>query len=410
MGVGMGGWMVDGVAASNAPDTWVEVDLDVVVANARDLRRRIDRQTGILAVVKSDAYGHGAAAVAGSLESSGLVAGVVVGKVAEGLALRQSGVRAPVVVMAPSFAGRHADVVAANLLPVVASEADLIGFGAAARARRTPLRVHLDIDTGMARAGTRVDDLPALLELAARCPELVITGLCTHLAAADSTDPTLTIRQLALFERAKRIVRSAGHTPTMFHAANTAATVRHPQAHFTHVRPGIALYGGDTPSGLLLGSALRFCSRIAQVRSLAAGETASYGGGWTARRSTRLATVPVGYSDGYPRRLANAEVLVHGRRCPIVGTICMEMLLVDVTDLGDEPLAGDEVVLIGRQGDEEIGAVELAQRADAIVEEILCGISRHVPRRYAFRSATLGETVTRVARTTYPPPSELALP
>jgi alanine racemase len=406
----MGGWSVDGGGASTSPETWVEVDLDAVVANARALRRRVDRRTGILAVVKSDAYGHGATHVGASLESSGVVAGLVVGKVAEGLALRQAGVRAPIVAMAPSFAGRHADVVAANLLPVIASEADLLGFGSAARARRVPLRAHLDIDTGMARAGSRVDDLQAFLEIAARFPEVVITGMCTHLAAADSTDPAITIRQLALFERAKRIVRAAGHAPTMFHAANSAATVRHPQAHFTHVRPGIALYGGDAPSGLVQSPTLRLCTRIAQLRSVPVGETASYGCGWQAQRETRIATLPIGYADGYPRRLAGAEVLVRGRRCPIIGSICMEMMLVDVTDVGADVLTGDEVVLIGRQGDDEIGVIELAQRAGSIVEEILCGIARSVPRRYLFRSATLGEVATRVARTTYPPPSELAVP
>jgi alanine racemase len=371
-----------------AAATRVEVDLDAVVANLHDVKARVGPQTGVLAVLKADAYGHGTVAVARALESDAKVAGFLVTTVDDALLLRSEAICSPVLVMVPSYAGRHADVLDANVQPVLGGANELEPFARAARNRRGRASVHVKIDTGMARMGVREDALEGFLVAARNHPEIVISGLCTHLASADAQSPITTLRQLDAFDRACAQVRAAGHAPTVFHASNTAATFRHPRSHFTHVRTGIALFGGDGPSGVALRPAMRFVTRVAQLRWIHAGETVSYGERWRAERATRIATIPVGYGHGYPRRLSGTgRVLVRGRSCPVVGTICMEMMLVDVTDLGADVHVDDDVVLIGTQGSEEISAIDVARQVDGIVEEIFCGIPKSVPRAHVRRAA-----------------------
>jgi alanine racemase len=249
-----------------------------------------------------------------------------------------------------------------------------------------PFDVHLKLDTGMARLGARPEHLDDLLDGLARFPDARITGFMTHLASAD-VDPELTRLQLERFAAAVPAVRARAPGELVLHAANTAAVFTTPAAHLDAVRPGLALYGGGAPG---LAPVMRFVTAIASLRDLVPGDTVSYGGWFRAERPTRIATLPVGYADGYPRRLSSqlqppgdpAPVLVRGRRCPVVGSVCMDMLMVDVTELGDDVGIGDEAVLFGAQADIAITPAELAARAGLIEYEITCGISKRVPRLY----------------------------
>jgi alanine racemase len=363
------------------PPIRAEVDLDAVVANARDVQALVGPKRGVLAMLKANAYGHGLVPVARALERDGTIAALVVSSVSDGLTLRKEGIDLPIIALACRFGQRHGAVLDARITPVLSSKADLGAFSRAARARGRLVAVHVEIDTGMSRSGLRSEEVAPFLLALADHPEISVAGLCTHLASADTEPPTSAHRQLDVFEQICAEFRAAGHHPAMVHAANTAATFRLPRSHFTHVRAGIALFGGDEPSGAMLRPAMRVTTHIVQLRSVAAGETVSYGETWRATRRAQIATLPVGYAHGYPRRLnGRAEVIVRGRRCPIVGSICMEMMMVDVTDVDVD--IDDEVTLIGADGDAEIRLTELARAMGGIVEEILCFIPKYAAAHY----------------------------
>ena len=356
--------------------TRAEVDLGAIVANARDLAAL---GAALYAVVKADAYGHGAVPVARALAAEPAVHGLMVSLVEEGLELRHAGVRAPVLVMGGAFGSAHRELLEAGLTPVVSDAADLDAF---ARAGTRP-RVHLKVDTGMSRLGISLAELPALLD---RAGGVELVGLATHLACADGDDPAPTLLQLDRFARAADLLRARGLTPEL-HVANSAGALRFPAARLSAIRAGIALYGGG-PAGAPGRPALRLVTAIVQLRSIAAGDAVSYGALYRATRPTRVATLPIGYADGYPRRLslpgagAGAEVLVRGQRCPVLGAICMDMTMVDVSALGDDVGLGEEAVLLGAQGAERITMRELADRAGLIEYEIPCGVSKRVPRAF----------------------------
>lgn len=371
----------------------VEVDLDAIADNARAVQARVGAGTGVLAMLKANAYGHGLAPVATELDRDGTVAGFVVTSVVDALVLEGLRVARPIVCMPSTWEGRHEEVLARGIVPVIGSHADLQRFAHVARRLPGRSRVHLKLDTGMARLGIREDGIEEALALLRAAPWIAIDGVCTHLATADETDVSGTGRQLEAFAQMRARLLALGHRPAMTHAANTAATWRHPRARFDHVRTGIALFGGDAPSGARLAPALRFVTQIVQLRTVRAGETVSYGERWRAARPSVVATLPVGYAQGYPRRGAGAEALVHGRHCPVIGTVCMEMMLVDVTDLA-RPAVGDEVVLLGDQGEASIPVSAVADRIDGIVEEIFCGLSREMPREYVRRGRRTSLTGT----------------
>jgi alanine racemase len=361
-----------------------EVDLAALRKNADLVQAAVGPGVGLLAVVKADAYGHGALACARALERK--VFGFAVSLVEEGIELRRGGVEAPILVLGSFYGLSHRDVVAYRLTPVVSDEADLARFAHAAedfaQARNQPMKpigVHLKIDTGMSRLGVRLEGLDGFLAQLKATSGIELTGLCTHLAEADGDDPTPTAAQLKAFEIARKKVFDSGFRPTLTHVANSVGTARFADARFDLVRPGLALYSPNTwVAGLQPILSLK--SRIVALRELPAGTRISYSGLYTAREALRVATVPIGYADGYTRRLTNrAQVLVGGRRRAVVGAITMDMCMVEV---GPEARVGDEVVLLGAQGSEKIGAAEIARWADTIEWEVFTSISKRVPRIY----------------------------
>lgn len=364
---------------------WVEVDLGAVRGNAR-LLRTATAPARLLAVVKADAYGHGALPVArAALEGGASHLGVALAE--EGVELRRGGIEAPILLLAEPPPAAADAVVADRLTPAVYTAAGVAALAAAVRrAGSESLAVHLKVDTGMHRVGCAPGDAVRLALLVAGWPELRLEGLLTHLAVADEPADPYTAHQLGLLDDAVGALRAAGLGRLLVHAANSAAALSFPESRLDMVRCGIALYG-LAPSASLEGRlplrpALSLRARISYVKDLAAGERLSYGRRYELARAARVATVPLGYADGVPRRLGEVggEVLVAGRRRRIAGTVTMDQLLID---LGDDPVrASEEVVLLGRQGEETVGAAEWAARLGTVPYEILCGISARVPRRY----------------------------
>ena len=355
--------------------TSVEVDLEAIAANVRTLQ---PADTELMAVVKADAYGHGAPWVARAALTAGATwCGVAL--VEEGLALRDAGIEAPILVLSELPPGSEAVALAHRLTPSVYSTAGLERLAAAARG---PVGVHVKVDTGMHRVGVWPPD--ALVPILGAVAEtgLAVEGIWTHLAKSED-DRETTAEQLVRFETALDDAKAAGFTPRYRHAANSGAVLRHPEAAFDLVRPGIAVYGigpssEPTPS---LRPALTWRSTVAFARRLSKGERLSYGHRYELADDAMVATVPVGYADGYPRAASSrADVLIRGRRCRVAGNVTMDQLLVDCGDL--DVREGDGVVLLGADGDERIDAWELAAHADTVAYEIVARIGERVPHTY----------------------------
>ena len=379
---------MSGASDAEARAVWSEVDLDAIRANVRALRE-LAAPAELLAVVKANGYGHGAVPVARAALGAGAT-WLGVARVDEGEQLRAAGIDAPVMLLsepAPRVADR---VVAQRLTPVVYTEPgiDALAKAVADAGRAEPLAVHLKVDTGMHRVGCTPEEAVALAMHVAARDELALAGVCTHLAVADEPGNPYTTDQLGRFDAVLDALAARALRPPLAHAANSAALLTDPRARYDLVRIGIACYGlPPAPvladhAGVTLQPALSLRARITMVKTLPPGARVSYGLRSEVGPSGRVATVPAGYADGVPRNLglAGGEVLVRGRRRPIVGVVTMDQLLVD---LGDAPAdVDDEVVLIGRQGDDEVTATEWAARLDTISYEIVTGIGARVPRSY----------------------------
>ncbi len=352
--------------------TRAEIDLGRLAHNAA-LVRAAARPARLFAVVKADAYGHGLEAVAARLTEVG-VDGFAVALTEEGLTLRAIGVTQPILVLNGIYDGAHREVVRHGLSPVVYDLADCERFAAVGGAS-----VHLKVDTGMHRLGVPLGELDRFAARLARL-DVAVEGLMTHLSSAED-DPEATAAQLARFDEARAILARHGVTPPILHAANSAATLEHPGSRHDLVRCGLALYGGrPSASDLDLRPVMRVVTSVARVADVPAGEAVGYGRTWTAPRPSRIATLALGYGDGLMRHLSNrGEVLIGGRRCPIVGRVSMDLTGVDVTAL-PACARGDEAVVIGRQGGDEIRPEEVAAAAGTISYEVMTSIAPRVPR------------------------------
>lgn len=365
--------------------TRVEVDLAAIVGNARSVHAITNAP--VYAVVKADAYGHGAVAVAQALTRAKAAAGFAVSLVEEGVALRDAGVTAPVLVMGPSQHGGEDDMIGAQLTPVIACDDDLAALGSAVRRRNQPVDAHLKVDTGMGRLGVPVERTGEIATAAAK-EGVRVVGLMTHFACADTDDPadpaSMTRRQLDRFAAADRAVASAGATIQVRHAANSSGALLFPEARFDFVRTGIAIYGnGRWPEGAHRVQAMRLVTEVAQIRSIPEGGTVGYGATWRASRPSRIAVLPIGYADGLPRRASgHAQAAIHGVRCPLVGVISMDIAIADVTD-APQIAVGDAAVLLGlASGGVSISTAEYGAWAGLSEYEVTCGMSKRVPRTY----------------------------
>jgi alanine racemase len=379
---------------------WAEVDLDVIEHNAR-LLGSIAAPAALCAVVKADAYGHGAVQVASAALAGGATS-LAVALVEEGVVLREAGIPAPILLLSEPAGEAMGEVVARELIPTIYTQAGLTAIRRAAGAASRRVDVEVKVDTGMHRVGADLTEARSIVEQVVEAPELRYAGLWTHLAVADDPADPFTAVQLERFERFRSILAAAGvPAPARLHAANSAGAIAHRSSRYDLVRCGISLYGYapsaavdaallEATGGRALQPALTWRSQVSLVRELAVGERTSYGRRYSLPERADIATVPVGYGDGVPRALfeAGGELLVGGRRRPVAGVVTMDQLLVDCgPDSGVRP--GDEVVLIGAQGAETVTAQEWADRLGTISYEILCRIGPRLPRR-PFRSPPAG--------------------
>jgi len=366
--------------------TRVEVDLAAITANAGTVRAVTG--TNVFAVVKADGYGHGAVAVARALTAARAAAGFCVSLVEEGIALRDAGVAAPVLVLGPSQHGGEDDMVMAGLTPVISNAEDLAALAAVARRRGRTIDAHLKVDTGMSRLGVAEAEAPELAASASRAG-IAIVGLLTHFACADTDDPdepgSMTRDQLRRFRDVDRAVTAAGAPLRVRHAANSSGALLFPEARLDLVRTGIAIYGhGRWPAAAAARpSAMRLVTEVAQLRTVAEGASVGYGAAWRAARMSRVAILPLGYADGLPRRASDrAQAAIRGHRVPLVGVISMDIAVADVTDV-PEIAVGDAAVLLGRaSGGASISAAEYGAWAGLTEYEVICGMSKRVPRIY----------------------------
>ena len=371
--------------------TTADIDLEAIGHNFRAIADFLAheplengaRAPGIIAVVKANAYGHGAAPVGIALERAGATL-LACADIEEAVTLRRAGVRAEILVFGALGVSDVSGIFDYKLTPTVSTPSAGKALQEQAERRKVRLKYHLKIDTGMNRLGLRYDNLSRTLPDLLASEHLELVGLYTHFATADMPDHPLMEQQRTRFEAVREDLRARGIQPTVVHAANSAALLRDSRVWYDLVRPGLLLYGVVPPplaSTLPLKPVLSLRSRIVAVKHIRAGESVSYGARFTAERPTRIAVVPAGYADGIDLRLAGrGAVLVRGRRAPIVGAVAMDMLMIDMTDI--EAYPGDEVVLLGTQGDERIDVREMAAAIGTIPWEILCRLGSRIERVY----------------------------
>jgi alanine racemase len=369
---------------------WVEVDLAAVTANVAHIGELV-APSGVCAVVKADGYGHGAVPVARAAIAGG-ASHLGVALAEEGHELRHAGIDVAVIVLSEPAPEAMRLVVEDKLTPTIYTERGLAALLGAVAAQDDvmPVPVHLKVDTGMHRVGASPAQVVELARAVADNPALSLEGLYTHLAVADEPANPYTQAQLATFDRVIAALAADGIRPPVLHAGNSAGALVHPASRYQMVRPGIAIYGLAPASSMRshpavgpLRPALSFKAEVSYAKEVAAGEGLSYGLHYRLSASSVIATVPVGYADGAPRRLSQVggEVLIGGRRRPIAGSVTMDQILVDCGP-GSGVKAGDEVVLIGRQGDEEVSAWEWGERLGTVAYEVTCALSPRLPRIY----------------------------
>jgi alanine racemase len=371
--------------------TYAEIDLSALKHNYQMIRSSIPRRTEILAVVKADAYGHGFMDISRELERLGVNA-FGVAFLAEGIQLRKSGCDKPILLLGGVYPGQERKCIGYNLSTTVFTleQAQALNQAAASGKLFRSAQVHLKIDTGMGRLGINYHEVPSFLSELKKMPNITLEGLISHFASADELDESgqyFTRIQGERFAWALAETRKAAFKPRYIHIANSAAALLRDMPDCNLIRPGIALYGAlpsaDFQGKLDLKPVMRLKSRIAMLKWIESGSTVSYARRFTASRRSLIASVPVGYADGYPRSLTNrSEVLVRGQRAKVAGTVCMDWIMLDVTEI-EGVTVGDTVVMMGPDDDGHcVHAEELAAWAGTIPYEIFCGISKRVPRVY----------------------------
>lgn len=364
--------------------TWVEVDLTAIRANLRALRVFLGKDVRIIAVLKSDAYGHGAVPVARCLEEAGADS-LAVAILEEALELRQAGIELPILILNGFWPGEEAEIIRRDLTPAVYSEDMVQRLAREARRLKTPARYAIKIDTGMTRLGISSEEAGEVIRRCLAQDWVRCHGLYTHFSSADEPNNPANRRQIVRFKKVLAGLSSESLAGVHNHMANSAGILGFREAWCDAVRSGLLLYGINPLSGptpLTLSPVLSFKTSIMQIKAVKAGTEVGYGGDYVASRGTRVAILPVGYADGVNRLLAaRGNVLLRGRRFPFAGRISMDLTVVDIGAMPDAGV-GDEVCLIGCQGEEEITAQEFATACSTIPYEVLCRIGRRVPRIY----------------------------
>ncbi|MCM1538563.1 MAG: alanine racemase [bacterium] len=365
------------------------IDLDAVKDNLHRIHARMPKGAKLAAVLKADGYGHGSVAIARELEQEDFVWGYALAVAEEAYQLREAGIKKPILMLGYTFPDYYEDLIRQDIRPAVFSLEMAKAFSEAACRIGKTVRIHIKVDTGMGRIGIFPGgEGVAFVDAVSKMEGLEIEGIFTHFAKADEADKTDTRRQAARFtELIARIEQQTGLVIPIKHCSNSAAILELPEFCMDMARVGIAMYGllpsDEVRSDVVpLTPALSWKSRIAFVKILEAGASVSYGGLFTAKEAMPVATIPVGYADGYPRSLTGrGSVLIKGKRCPILGRICMDQFMVDIREVPDAKV-GDEVVLLGEDRGERITAEELGTRSGRFNYELVCDINKRIPRVY----------------------------
>ena len=370
--------------------TRAEIDLKAFRHNIQNLRNHLSPKVKTMAVVKADGYGHGAvpcAHIATDCGADYLGAGVV----EEGIELRQSGLVTPILILGSIFPDEAEDLVRHDLATILCTLPLAQALSKEAKKQSKNVSVHIKVDTGMNRLGVSPESLPELLNQINDLPNLKLKGVSTHFSSADDEDLSISQAQLKKFQTALTILQN--DDVPIVHSANTSALFKLPESHFDMVRPGLILYGAHPSPSLQavldqkenlspFQPVMQWKSQVLLVKTIAKGQPVSYSGSFTTQRESLIATLPIGYADGLHRSLSNKmDVLIRGKRAPQIGNICMDMTLIDVTEIKDVQV-GDEVVLFGKQEDQKISVEEMAMKAGTIPYEILCNVGKRVPRLY----------------------------
>lgn len=366
---------------------FAQVDLDAIVQNMENMKANLNKHTQMLGVIKTDGYGHGALEIAHCLEPLDFMYGFAVATAEEAFALRNSGVKKPIIILGYTFPYSFKGFVQEEIRPTVFREDMLSELSEAAAQAGKKIKIHIKVDTGMNRIGIRPDETGiAFVKKALAYKDLEIEGIFTHFSRADEVDKELTKKQFRMFsDFVNRVEKELGITIPVKHCANSAGIIDHPMTNMDVVRAGIALYGlypseEVSRETVKLKPALSLYSTIVYIKEIGSGESVSYGGTFKADRSMRIATIPIGYGDGYPRNLSGkGHVLICGKKAPILGRVCMDQFMVDVTDI-PEAKEGDRVTLIGKEGNEQISVEMLSAISGRFPYELICDLGKRIPR------------------------------
>ena len=368
---------------------WAEVDLDAIRENMIHMKENIAPETKMLAVIKTDGYGHGGVPIAKKLEPLDFMFGYAAATYEEAHVLREAGVKKPILILGYTFPYCYEELIREEIRPAIYRRDTVEELAAAAAKVGKKAKVHIKVDTGMGRIGITPDEEGlAFVKYVTEHPELEVEGIFTHFAKSDEADKTSANHQLELFKNfTDRIQKKLGLTIPVKHCSNSAAILEMPQANMDMVRSGITTYGlypsEEVKKDIVpLKAAMSLYSHIIYCKTIHAGQSVSYGGMFTATKDTRVATVPVGYGDGYPRSLSGkGYVLIHGKKAGILGRVCMDQFMVDVTDI-PEAAEGDKVTLLGTDGAEKITAEELGEMSGRFNYEFVCDLGKRIPRVY----------------------------
>ena len=368
---------------------WAEVDLDAIWENMVHMKENIAKNTKILAVIKTDGYGHGGVPIAKMLEQLDFMFGYAAATYEEAHVLREAGVKKPILILGYTFPYCYEELIREEIRPAVYRRDTVEELTAAAAKVGQKAKVHIKVDTGMGRIGITPDEEGLeFVRFLIEHPELEVEGIFTHFAKSDETDKTSANHQLELFQNfIDKIQTELGITIPVKHCSNSAAILEMPQANMDMVRAGITTYGlypsEEVSKDIVpLRAAMSLYSHIVYCKTIHAGQSVSYGGLFTATKDTRVATIPVGYGDGYPRSLSGrGYVLIHGKKAPILGRVCMDQFMVDISEI-PEAMEGDKVTLLGMDGTERITAEELGELSGRFNYEFVCDLGKRIPRVY----------------------------
>ncbi|MCI9526185.1 MAG: alanine racemase [Lachnospiraceae bacterium] len=367
---------------------YAQIDLDAILHNMEQMQKRISRNTKIMGVIKTDGYGHGAVPIGRELEKLHVTWGYATATVEEAQILRENGLKKPILVLGASFPESYGLLAEEGIRATVFSLRQAQALEQYAKEAERKIIVHVKIDTGLSRLGFQVTEEAAdeIAQISAM-PHIVIEGMFTHFAKADARDKTMANAQVHNFSQMREMLNERGVEIPILHCSNSAAIIDMPAANMSVVRAGISLYGmwpsDEVQKGNLdLQPVLSLKSQVVFVKELEAGRTISYGATYETAGRERIATIPIGYGDGYPRSLSNkGYVLIHGKRAPICGRICMDQFMVNVSHI-PEAKEGDAVVLIGRDGQEVISMEEIGELSGRFNYEFACDLSKRIPRVY----------------------------